>query len=174
MPAVPAKLTFEYVVQDNRGFKARVNIHGFTADISTDAALISDLFTVTAALGTAVANATNGKVVSTGFAFDFDIAQEPSTETGTYQLVQDKAILTFGDGTVLKEQVYIPAPRDSLFFTTTQDNLIVVNPASSIVTGLQSAVSSQPSPAGGIILSQFFGGQYKGSKSRRRRVRQGA
>jgi len=172
--AVPARLNGNFIVQDDRGFRARVRVTAFDPDVSSNGNLISDAFTQVSTLGTALAAATNGKVVSTGFEWTFDLAQEPTTETGTYQLVQDKAILTFGDGTVLRNHLFVPAPKDAMFLTTTQDNLIVVNPASSIVTGLQSALNNYPSAGGGTLGSQFFGGQYTGKKSRRRRVLQGA
>lgn len=174
MAAVPAIQFYDFDVQDDRGFRARVRILGFTTDVSTDAALVSGEYTIAAGIGTALQAMTNAKVVRSSFGFAYQIAQEPSTETGTYQLVQDKAVLTFGDGTILKEHLYVPAPKDALFLTTSQDNLIVVNPASSLVTGMQTATNTVPSPAGGTIFSQFFGGQYQGKKSRRRRVLQGA
>lgn len=173
MPAVPARVSVNLVLQDNRGFKARCRFIAFDPDVSTDANLISDAFTNAAAVGAAVAGMSNAKVVATGFAWDFDIAQEPASETGTYQLVQDKAVLTFGDGTVLKSHGIIPAPRDALFLTTSQDNLIVVDRASSELSALQSALAHYVSPAGGVVGSQFFGGQYQGHRSRRRRVLQG-
>jgi hypothetical protein len=172
--ATPALWTFNFVAQDNRGFRARIRIPAFVGDITVDATKVQDVAAHAASVGTALAAMTNAKIVRTGFAFDFDIAQEPASETGQYQLVQDKAILTFGDGTVLKEHVFIPAPADVIFLTTSQDNLIVVDPGTSQLAALQSAFSTTPSPAGGIVLSQFFGGQYRGGRSRRRRVTQGA
>jgi len=174
MTAVPAQLAFDFVVQDNRGFRARVRFNTFDADVSIDAGTAASWFAIAAGIGTALGNMTNAKVVSSGFGWRFDLAQEPSSETGTYQLVQDKAILNFGDGNTLKEHVFIPAPKDALFLTSSQDNLIVVDRSSSQLAALQAAFTGTTSPTGGIPLSQFFGGQYKGSKSRRRRVLQGA
>lgn len=173
MAVVPARLAADFVVQDNRGFRARVRFVGFDPDVSANGNLISGEFTVIAAIGTALQAMTNAKVVSTGFGWTFDLAQEPSSETGTYQLVQDKAILTFGDGTVLRSHGFIPAPVDAIFETSTQDNLIVVKPGTSQLNALQTALQQLPSPAGGAIGAQFFGGQYVGKKSRRRRVLQG-
>jgi hypothetical protein len=172
--ATPARLSINLVVQDDRGFKARVRFVTFDPDVSANGNLISGEFSAVAALGAAVQAFTNAKVVSTGFGWDFDLAQEPTSETGTYQLVQDKAILTFGDGSTLKNHVFIPAPVDAAFETTTQDNLIVIKPGASVVTGLQSAMSAFNTPSGGVYGSQFFGGQYVGRKPRRRRVLQGA
>lgn len=172
--ATPARVDLNFVLQDNRGFKALSRIVTFQPDISADTTTIAGFFTSVAAVGTAVQAMSNAKVVSTGFSFDFDIAQEPSTETGTYQLVIEKAHMEFGDGNTLKEFLSIAAPKDTLFLTSGQDNLIVVNPASSLVTGLQSAMSGFPTPSGGVWGAQFFGGQLRAVKPRRRRVLQGA
>lgn len=175
MAAVPARFGTRFVVQDDRGFKANMVIAGFLPDISTVTTTLATTFTDTAAIGTALAAMSNAKIVETGFFADFDIAQEPSSETGTYQLVSQKAHLLFGDGTTLKNSLSVPAPKDSLFLTSTQDNLIVVNPASSLVTNLQAAVGTLlNSPSGGVLFSQFFGGQMRATKPRRRRVLQGA
>ena len=174
MPAVPARTNWKFEVQDNRGFKASVSFIGFIADLSTAAATLATQQAAVAALGTALQAATNAKVVSTGFGFEFFIAQEPSTETGTYQLVNQKAHLLFGDGNGLKESVSIPAPKDGLFLTSSQDDLIVVNPASTLLTAIQTATANIGSPSGGVYGSQFFGGQLRAQKPRRRRVLQGA
>lgn len=174
MPAIPARVTLNFIAQDDRGFRARIKILSFIPDISVAAEQLHTAASQAGAVGTALQAATNAKIVSTGFGYDFDIAQEPSSETGTYQLVNQGAHLTFGDGTVLKEFLTIPAPVDSMFLTTTQDNLIVVDPTSTAITGLQTALAPFPSPAGGVVFSQFFGGQLRAQKPRRRRVTQGA
>lgn len=173
--ATPARAVVTLVIQDNRGFKARIQLVGHDTDISSDLTPLGTHQANVAAIGTAIAAMTNAKVVSTGFGYEFDIAQEPSSETGTYQLVNQQAHLTFGDGTGLKEFLSIPAPKDSLFLTSASENLIVVNPSASILTALQSAAGAElVSPAGGAWGSQFFGGQLRSQKPRRRRVLQGA
>jgi hypothetical protein len=174
MPAVPARYDWNFVAQDDRGFKALMRMVGYLSDISSSTAVLGALFTSVAAMGTALQAATNAKIVSTGFSFDFDLAQEPTTETGTYQLVEQKAHCTFGDGTVLREFLSIPAPKDGLFLTTSQDNLIVVNPASSLITAIQAAGANLGTPSGSTWGQQFFGGQLRATKPRRRRVLQGA
>jgi len=173
--AVPALLRVAQVMQDDRGFRARYEVTGFEPDISVIPATVGAAYAAIAALTGAMAAASNAKSVRTSFTYEFDIAQEPTSETGTYQLVQDKAICTFGDGMGLFSKLFIPAPRDALFLTTADNNLITVNPASSELTAIQAAaVGVLSSPAGGQLLTQFFGGQYKGNRSRRRRVLQGA
>jgi hypothetical protein len=163
------------VVQDNRGFKSTFRVHGFKTDISTDGGTLSVLYGLVAALGTALQAATNAKIVETGVQFDWSIAQEPSSETGTYQLVTEQAILRFGDGTVNLSRAYVPAPKDGLFLTGSSDNLIVVNPVSTELTNLQAAGNALwLTSAGSPVWSQFFGGQLVGRKPRVRRVLQGA
>lgn len=174
MVAVPARIGLHFVVQDNRGFKANVEVLAYDADVSTDATTIGGLYTNTANVGTAIGNMTNAKVVETGFSFSWAFAQEPSSETGTYELVIQKARLNFGDGHITRNHLSIPAPKDALFLTGSQDNLIVINPSGSLLTALQSAAGGLVSPSGGTILSQFFGGQLVEGKPRRRRVLQGA
>lgn len=173
--AVPFRSTYRFVIQDNRGFKAQVVLVGNGADISADLTPTNTHQANVAAIGTALAAMTNAKVVSTGWGYEFDIAQEPSSETGTYQLVTEKAHCTFGDGNTLKEFASIPAPKDALFLTGGSDNLIVVNPAASILTAFQTATQAEIGTAsGGFWGAQFFGGQLRAVKPRRRRVLQGA
>lgn len=172
--ATPGKATFLFTIQDDRGFKARVGINSYYPDLTAAVIHLNTLVADVGTVGTAVQAATNAKVVSTGFAIHWDEAQEPTSETGTYQLVEQGAHLLFGDGTTLRQQLVIPAPVDAMFLTTTQDNLVVVDPASSQVTGLQTAMAPFSSAAGGVVFSQFFGGQLRSQKPRRRRVLQGA
>lgn len=172
--ATPARINLNYVVQDDRGFKARTRITAHADDILTLATTVGAFSTNVGAVGTAVQAGTNAKVVSTGFSVEWDIAQEPSSETGTYQLVIQGAHMTFGDGAGLKEFFTMPAPKDTLFLSSGADNLIVVNPASGIVTGLQSAASAFNTAGDGVVFAQFFGGQLREGKPRRRRVLQGA
>jgi hypothetical protein len=173
--AVPARFGAKFVIQDDRGFRSNVRINAYLPHIDTVTTPLDTVYTDVAAIGTALAAMTNAKVVSTGFFATFDIAQEPSSETGTYQLVEQKAALLFGDGNTLKERIEIPAPIDGLFLTTTQDNLVVVDPTAATLTAFQAAVGALfNSPTGGVLMSQFFGGQLVGGKPRRRRVLQGA
>lgn len=172
--AVPARQVLNLVIQDDRGFRSHLRMVGFQPDISTAAAALHAVYTNMAGIGTAIAAMTNAKVVSTGFGFEFDIAQEPSSETGTYQLVSQGAHLLFGDGNTTKLSVTIPAPIDGLFLTTTQDNLIVVDPSAATLTAFQTAAAGLSTPGGGTWGAQFFGGQLRSQKPRRRRVLQGA
>lgn len=172
--ATVARYTWHFIVQDNRGFRANVRMVGFDADISTDTTTFMGAFTAAGAMGTALAAATNAKVVESGFDLAFDIAQEPSSETGTYQLVSQGAHNIFGSGGVQKEFMTIPAPKDAIFLTTSQDKLIVVDPASSLIAAIQSAGANLPTSDGGHWGAQFFGGQLRAQKPRRRRVLQGA
>jgi hypothetical protein len=73
----------------------------------------------------------------------------------------------------------VPAPKDGLFLTSADNNLIVVNPAATILTNFQSALTNSGTgifgtPRGGSAFAQFFGGQLVEGKPRRRRVLQGA
>lgn len=175
MVAVPANFAIDLEFQDNRGFRARTTINQFEADISTDANVVSADYTVVLATAGAVAAMSNAKLVKIGFRYDFDYADEPSSETGTYQLVQQKARMTGLDGRGGFNAISIPAPKDTLFLTSADNNLVVVNPASSLVTDLQTALAAGPytTPRGGAVFAQFMGGQLVGGKPRRRRVLQG-
>jgi hypothetical protein len=175
MVAVPATINFVYEVQDVEGFKALLRVVTWDPDVSADALTVGDIYTAGAALGTAVQGMTNAKVVRSSFSYIYDIAQEPSSETGQYRLVTQKAHLTGGDGMGTYMSVSVPAPKDSLFLTTSEDNLIVVNPASTALTAFQTACAGLPTtPRGGEPFAQFFGGQLRGVKPRVRRVLQGA
>lgn len=193
---VPANIEVSAEFQDNRGFRSNATIHLFTPALDTGAGLfdvsVGSLWTfymngATSVLG-ALAAMSNAKVIRQSIAIHANYAQEPTSETGEYQLVQDKARLEFGDGLGGFASLSVPAPKDALFLTSSQDNLIVVNPASSLVTALQAAFTTSitqaaigavpgllPSgtPRGGTWGAQFFGGQYQGHRSRRRRVLQG-
>jgi hypothetical protein len=162
--------------QDNRGFRGLTRINMFRPDISTDSTVNSALYADVVAVAAAVAAGSNSKLVRVGYSWDFDYAQEPSSETGTYQLVQQKARLDGGDGNGGFQHMSIPAPVDAMFLTTTQDDLIVVDPASTVVTGIQAALAAGvfKTPRLGQPFSQFFGGQLIEGKPRRRRVLQGA
>lgn len=177
--ATPANVSYDFEIQDNRGFRSTLSFNAFSVDIDTEAAAVSDLAAATEALGTAVQALTNAKVVRTGFSMNFDYAQEPSSETGVYELVIQKARLQGGDGAGGFMTASIPAPKDALFLTSADNNLIVVNPAAGILTALQAALVHTtpgmfPTPRGGSVFAQFFGGQLVEGKPRRRRVLQGA
>ena len=121
--------------------------------------------------------ATNAKVIRLGWGWDAEYAQEPSSETGTYELVIQKARLQGGDGAGGFMSVSIPAPKDGLFLTEASENLVVVSPTSDLLTALQDALAGAgifPTPRGGKPFQQFFGGQLVEGKPRRRRVLQGA
>src|SRR3974377_1693854 len=172
--ATPARASLNFVVQDDRGFKALVKIRAHIDDILTSTSVLGTFTTDVGSVGTAVAAMTNAKVVSTGFSTGGDLAQEPAPATGTEQLVIQGAHMQFADGAGLREYITIPAPKDTLFLTSGQDNLIVVNPASSLVAGLQTAASNFNTPGEGVVFAQFFGGQLREAQRRRRRVLQGA
>jgi hypothetical protein len=194
--AVPANMFVTLTFQDNRGFKSLTRMELFLPDISSYStfaqASIATVYLAVAQATTSVAATaaamSNAKLVKVSFGFDFDYAQEPSSETGTYQLVIQKAALRFNDGNGGSSRLEIPAPKDALFLSTGTDNLIVVNFASTLLTNFQGAFTSaitQPLVAagtttiagtarGGIYASQFDGGQLVQAKPRRRRVVQGA
>lgn len=172
--AVPANASFNFVVQDNRGYRSNVSVKTWFADISTSTGTLGAIWTDTAGIVTALTAMTNAKIVRAGFSFDADHAQEPSSETGTYQLVIQKAKLRGGDGNGGSEAVEIPAPKDALFLSSGTDNLIVVNPAATGITGFQTSLAGLGTTRGGVPFSQFFGGQLVQGKPRRRRVVQGA
>jgi hypothetical protein len=178
MVAVPTNITLNLEFQDNRGFKSHVKAHLFFPDITADGNLTSAIYADSNAVIAAIAAMSNSKLVKSGFQYTQNYAQEPTSETGEYQLVAEKAHMTFGDGNGGFQTLIVPAPKDALFLTTTQDNLIVVNPSSSLVTAVQSAMATlgadgYKTPRLGIWGSQFFGGQFEGGKARRRRVLQG-
>lgn len=176
---VPAEASYDFVLQDNRGFRSAVRINGMVIDASASALTIAQAFAVisTSGIATALQAMSNAKIISQGFSIRYDFAQEPSTETGTYELVQQKARLNFADGAITRSFLDLPAPVDALFLTSGQDNLVVVNPASSLITNLQTATAATHAFASrgqGTIFSQFFGGQLVQGKPRRRRVIQGS
>lgn len=194
MTAVPAVLTVGAVFQDVRAFKSDVKLNlAYLPDISSDTGLgtfpLTSIYAAVAGILTALAAMSNSKVVEQSIGIRFNLAQEPTTETGTYQLVQQHADFSFADGTMLRQRLAIPAPKDALFLTTSQDDLVVINPASSLLTALQSSITatvSVPAVTGGTLAvftgqtrgggtwgSQFFGGQMVQGKARRRRVLQG-
>ncbi|HWU41724.1 MAG TPA: hypothetical protein VN203_29050, partial [Candidatus Acidoferrum sp.] len=64
--ATPARVSLNFVVQDNRGFKALVKIRAHYDDILTSTETIGTVSTDVGAVGSALAAMTNAKVVSTG------------------------------------------------------------------------------------------------------------
>lgn len=173
----PANTKIILEIQDNRGFRALTEFNGFSPDISTDTSVIGTMFGFIDAVRIAVAAASNAKVIRLGWGFDCEYAQEPSTEAGAYQLVTQKARLQGGDGNGGFMAASIPAPKDGLFLTMASEKLIVVDPASSLVTNLQGALDGAgifPTPRGGQPFAQFFGGQLTEAKPRVRRVLQGS
>jgi hypothetical protein len=177
--ATPANVTFQYEIQDNRGFRSNMSINMFEPDIDASVTVLGDIATGVEAVGTVVQALTNAKVVKSGFTMSFDYAQEPSSETGVYELVIQKARLQGGDGAGGFMSLSVPAPKDGLFLTSADNNLIVVNPAATLLTNFQSALTNSGTgifgtPRGGSAFAQFFGGQLVEGKPRRRRVLQGA
>lgn len=177
--ATPTNVFYEFELQDNRGFRSHVRFSAFITDTDGSTDTIGALASGTSGIGTALQAMTNAKVVKTGVSLSWDYAQEPSSATGTYELVQQGARLQGGDGAGGFMSVIIPAPKDALFETTTQDNLIVVKPDASALIALQAALAHTvlgvyPTPRGGSMFQQFFGGQLREGKARRRRVLQGA
>jgi len=130
----------------------------------------------------AVAAKSAAKLIRFGWQYDTNYAQEPSPDTVVYPLVRQKARLEFGDNLGGFQSLSIPAPISTLFESTTQDNLIVVNPASvaTIQSTAQALLTSAgygsprgvPSTATGY--AGFYGGQLVNSKPPVRRVLQGA
>jgi len=177
--ATPANITYQYEIQDNRGFRSNASVTMFDPDLDGSTITLGDIAAGAAAVGTVVQAMTNAKVVKSGFTFSFDYAQEPSSETGVYELVLQKARLQGGDGAGGFMSISIPAPKDALFLTSADNNLIVVNPTATILTNFQAALVNSgtgifPTARGGSAFAQFFGGQLVEGKPRRRRVLQGA
>ena len=175
MTAVPTDASVVMEFQDDRGFRALSRMDGFfDPDISVNGSTLDGNWAQVNAVATAVAAMSNAKMVGVSWVLRFDIAQEPTTETGQYQLVTQKARLQGGTGNGHYNSISIPAPKDAVFLTSGQDNLIVVDPSLSFITNLQSAAAGYlTSPDGGHPFQLFFGGQYEGGKPRRRRVLQG-
>lgn len=174
MTAVPANQSVDMVFQDNRGFKALVRINGYQPDLSADGVPLNTYYGQVTAIASATAALSNTKLVRIAFGWSYDYAQEPSTETGTYELVIQKARLRGGDGVGGVMYTDIPGPKDSIFITSGSDNLIVVNPASSLIAAFQTACNALFTPRGGTSYAQFNGGQLVQGKPRVRRVVQGA
>jgi hypothetical protein len=177
--ATPTNVTFQYEVQDNRGFRSNMSISMFDADIDANVTALQDIATGVEAVGALLQLVTNAKIIKSGFTMAFDYAQEPSSETGVYELVIQKARLQGGDGAGGFMSLSVPAPKDALFLTSADNNLIVVNPGATILTNLQAGLATSntglfPTPRGGAPFNQFFGGQLVEGKPRRRRVLQGA
>jgi hypothetical protein len=194
--AVPANIRISAVLQDNRGFKARVSFNLFTSDVSGNAGsnpigvfTVASLYQLASQATTGVTSVlqsmSNAKVVETSIQLDYSYAQEPSSETGEYQLVIQKAKLNFGDGNGGFAHLEVPAPVDSLFLTGGTDNMIVIDPTSSLITNLSTAFSRSVTQAAvsattqtlatltprlGTWGAQFFGGQLVEGKPRVRRV----
>lgn len=197
--AVPANITLTLTFQDNRGFKSQTRVSLFANDISTGGSFagttVASLFNLvtdpTNGVAQAIAAMSNAKLVKIDIAFGYDYAQEPASETGTYQLVIQKAKLRLGDGNGGFNSIEIPAPKDALFLSSGTDNLIVVDPTSSLIgggSGLQAAFTHSytqgalgagtvswvtQTPRGGTFASLFNGGELIQGKPRRRRVVQG-
>lgn len=191
----PADASIIGTFQDIQGFKSQVRIDVYFPDISggtywgntTLASINASALTGAASVLGRLASMSNAKLVEASFALHAHYAQEPTTESGTYKLVRQKAKLEFGDGDGGFSYIQVPAPIDALFLTSGQDNLIVVNPAATALTNFQAAVAATAdqgavadqnyggyvTPRGGIYGSQFFGGQVAQMKAPTRRVRQG-
>ena len=166
------KCTMEF--QDNRGFRANAVVNGFVPDITAGTTTLDAVFLESLATAGAVAALSNAKLIRAGFAFDYDYAQEPATESGVYELVQQKARLQGGDGNGGFMSLSVPAPKDAIFLTSADNNLIVVNPAAGLITtNLPIIAAGVGTARGGAPFAQFFGGQLVEGKPRRRRVLQG-
>jgi len=172
--ATPANFDLTFTIQDNRGFRSLASFRSFIPDIESTGEVLDDIWTGVDGVRVAVAAMSNAKVVGVDFGYKYAIAQEPTSETGVYELVQQKAKLQGGDGNGGFMSVEIPAPKDALFLTTASENLVVVNPAASILTAMQSSLTVMTTARGGHPFQLFFGGQLVEGKPRRRRVLQGA
>lgn len=181
MTAVPATFTLTMTFQDLQGFRSQTRIRAYLNDISTSTTVLGDMYAVATAVNAKVAAASNAKLIHTSMGQEWGWAQEPITESGKYELTRQKARIQGGDGAGAFMSMEIPAPVDALFFSgsLTQDNLIVVNPASTSWTNLQSAIVTASgtfqldTARGGHPFSQMFGGQLIEDKPARRRVLQG-
>ena len=181
MVAVPATQFVSMEFQDKQGFRATTRVDAmFNPDIPIDATTLATIYGGLNGIAAATAAMSNAKLVGVTIGYRYGIAQEPTTETGVYELVIQKAHLEGGDGAGAFESISVPAPKDALFLTSGQDNMIVVNPAATILSGgsgFQHAFTVggvNNSARGGTVFSLFFGGQIREGKPRRRRVLQGA
>jgi hypothetical protein len=187
MVLIPTESAALIEFEDQQGQRALVRINfGFTPDILTDAGAwyannASGLFAKVfdPAAGTditrTVAAMSNAKVVRVGLLFTSDWSVEPTGEAGLHKYVQEKARLTFRDGSGGVEHLSIPAPIDGLFLTGVGMQT-VVDPAlavAGVIKNLMTAVAGTAAltPRGGTWGSQFFGGQLAtGKPPRRRRI----
>lgn len=200
--ATPANISLVIEYQDDKGFRALQRVNLFAADISDSGpsniramtldAIWNLFFNGATSVAGTLALMSNAKQVRQGIQIDVNYAQEPTSESGMYQLVTQKAKLNWGDGVGGFNHFEVPAPVDSLFLPEpgsgmSQDALLVVNPASSLLSNFQTAIAGSfaqgavaaisvgpfTTPRGGHYGSQFFGGQLAQGKPRRRRVLQG-
>jgi len=173
---MPVKSNFSITMtfQDTRGFKAFTRVTAYQPNLDGSAEVLDDIYTDVNGIATATAALSNAKLVRVSFGYVYDIAQEPTSESGQYQLVTQKAHLEGGDGAGGFMSADIPAPKDTIFLATASENLTVIDPADSLITAWQATFGDLGTPRGGVPFSQFFGGQYVGGKPRVRRVLQGA
>jgi len=176
--ATPANFSINLTFQDIQGFKSLTRINAFLPDVESTGEVLDDIWTDVHTISAAVAAMSNAKLVKIEFGYSADWAQEPTSESGQYRLVIQKARMEGGDGAGGFQSIQVPAPVDALFLTTTQDNLIVVNPASSLLTtggtGFIASLTALTTPRGGHPFQQFFGGQLVNDNPRVRRVKQGS
>ena len=172
--ATPANFSINLTFQDIQGFKALARFNAFLPDVESTGEILDDIWTNVHTVASAAAAMSNAKLVKIEFGYSADWAQEPTSESGQYRLVIQKARLEGGDGAGGFMSVQIPAPQDTIFLSSTQDNLIVVDPADSLVVALQTALTALTTPRGGHPFQQFFGGQLQNDNPRVRRVKQGS
>lgn len=170
MAAVPSQISAVLEVQDVNGYTAITKVPMWLADISADAGDAGGNYALIQALATAVAAATNGKIVRQAMTYEFNLAQRPTGSPALYPNVNQRASMHFSTGFGERMAMSIPAPKASIFVTTPPDEGLVVDPANSLVLAVIAAVTSMSARGSNTLFNEFNGGQLIGGKPRKRRV----
>lgn len=165
MAAVPATSRQILTVQDGFGYTSVVELRGFIADISTNAATLAAYYNTAATFNTAVSAATNGKVVLQTITLSFNRAQPPAISAAQYPSVLQRATLNYGDGATERTHTHIPAPVSSILIPGTT----IVDRTSALVAAISAIYAGNSAPSG-LLWNEFLGGQLVSAKARRRRV----
>jgi len=170
MTAVPTQGSFVLDVQDINGFHALTKVPLWHADISADAGFAGGDYGLGAALATAVAAATNGKIVRQSLVYEFNLAQRPTGSPALYPNVNQRASMHFGRGDGERMAMSVAAPKSSIFVASPPDQGLVVDPTNSLVLAIIAAVEAMASRGSSSLFNEFNGGQLIGGKPRVRRV----
>jgi hypothetical protein len=160
------RLTYWFDVVDIDGDVARTSV---MTEVS-DAGVVSDLVTNSGTLGTAIAAATNGKIIGEGVTILFLRAQllvgtSPPADA-IYPKVETGARFHFSNSNGSRASMTIPAPKETVFKTGGERN--TVDPTATPSAGLIAAFESIASDVGGNPLNLYQGGVRTGKHARRR------